>query len=66
MLDNTTYNKIKLVYHFSHLVWFIEKHALPDAEKAGDVELLETLKALQKELPKYLEKLQKNVCTISQ
>lgn len=65
-LDNTTYNKIKLVYHFSDLIWFIEKHALLDAEKAGDMELLDTLKLLQKELPKYVAKLHKDVCTISQ
>lgn len=66
MLDNTTFNKIKLVYELSQLIWFIEKHALQDADKAGDVELLDTLKDLQKELPKYLERLQKDVCTISQ
>lgn len=66
MLDNTTFNKIKLVYELSQLIWFVEKHALSDAEKAGDAELLDTLKDLKKELPKYLERLQKDVCTISQ
>lgn len=66
MLDNTTFNKIKLVYELSQLTWFIDKHAIPDAEKAGDAELIMTLKDLQKELPKYLERLQNDVCTISQ
>lgn len=66
MLDNATYNKIKLIYKFSDLLWFIEKHALIDAEKAGDAELLVVLKEIQKDLSKHLGKLHKGVCVVSQ
>lgn len=66
MLDNSTYNKVKVTYKLSRLIWFIEKHALIDAQNAGDKECLDALITLQKDLTKHLEKLQKTVCTISQ
>lgn len=66
MLDNSTYNKIKTLNHLSKLCWFIDKHALKDAELAGDQECVVALMALQKDLEKHIEKLQKSVCIISQ
>ena len=66
MLDNCTYNKIKMVYKISDLCWFIEKHAIEDAEKAGDMECAEILRGLQKDLEKHLEKVNKSLCIITQ
>lgn len=66
MLDNSTYNKVKLVYEISKLVWFIDKHALIDANDAGDKEWMDTLIGLRKQLEIYIEKSQKSVCMISQ
>ena len=66
MLDNASYNKIKIMYELSSNIWFIEKHAKPDAQNAGDLECLEMLNLLQNDLQKHLEKFQKAVCTISQ
>lgn len=66
MLDNSTYNKVKLIYQLSKMIWFIDKHSLLDANNAGDKECAESLVNLKKDLEKYLEKLQKSVCIISQ
>lgn len=66
ILDNSTYNKIKLLYKLSELQWFIEKHALADAAAAGDQICAESFLALQKDLQKHIEKLQQSVCRITQ
>ncbi len=66
MLDNATYNKVKLIHNLSKMIWFIDKHGLIDASNAGDKECAETFAMLKKDLEKYLEKLQKSVCIISQ
>jgi hypothetical protein len=65
-LDNATYNKIKTICTLSKLCWFIEKHALEDAQKAGDKASLEDLKALHHDLQKHIEKLQQSMCIITQ
>ena len=66
MLDNSTYNKIKTLSTLSELCWFIEKHALIDAQKAGDKECIEHLQTLKRDLEKHIEKLQKTMCFITQ
>lgn len=54
------------MHELSSSIWFIEKHALSDAQSAGDKECVESLRALQNDLQKHLEKLQKSMCIISQ
>lgn len=66
MLDNASYDKVKLVYKISRMIWFIDKHALIDANSAGDREYIDMLIGLRKDLEKHLEKLQKSVCIVSQ
>lgn len=66
MLDNASYNKIKTLCKLSELSWFIEKHALLDAQSAGDPVCAEMLLALQRDLQKHIEKLQRSVCVITQ
>jgi hypothetical protein len=66
VLDNCTYNKIKLIHELSALAWFIDKHALTDAQKAGDKECADALQALYRDLTKHLEKIQTSMCIISQ
>lgn len=66
MLDNTTYDKIKLIYKMSDLAWFIEKHALGDARSSGDQDCVDALVGIQRDLQKHIEKLQKAMCIISQ
>jgi hypothetical protein len=66
MLDNMSYNKTKVVYKLSDLVWFIEKHAKADAKQAGDAAAQEMLTELQKDLERYLERIQKEMCLITQ
>lgn len=59
MMENATYNKIKLLNHVSEMIWFIEKHALKDAE--GDIDCVELLKQLHADLEKQLAALQKSL-----
>lgn len=66
MLDNSSFNKIKLLYKLSELQWFIEKHAISDAQNSGDTAGAEMLLALQRDLQKHVEKMQRSVCTITQ
>lgn len=65
LLDNQTYNKIKLIHELSCIAWFIEKHALNDASNGGDKSAHEALAALQRDLAKHIEVLQKAMCTIT-
>ena len=58
MFSDCTYDKIKLLHEMSSLVWFIEKHALPDAQKASDEECITILTSLHGDLKKHLEELQ--------
>ncbi len=66
MLDNASYNKIKLLYKLTELQWFIEKHAINDANEAGDKACAELMLAIQRDLEKHVEKLQRSVCLITQ
>ena len=66
ILDNSSYNKIKLLYKFSELAWFIEKHALLDAQTAGDKVCEELLISIHKDLKKHIEQLQRAACMITQ
>ncbi len=66
ILDNSSYNKVKMICTLSELCWFIDKHALKDAEDAGDKECLEALRAIRHDLEKHIESLQKSVCIITQ
>lgn len=65
-LDNSSYNKIKLLHNLSGIIWFIEKHAILDAEQAGDRECLEILNSIKNNAEKHVEKLQRAMCMISQ
>ncbi len=66
MLDNASYNKIKMLCKLSELNWFIEKHALLDAQNAGDKACAEIMLSIQRDLQKHIEKLQSSVCVITQ
>ena len=59
ILDNASYNKIKLLYKLSEMQWFIEKHALNDPLQQVDQACTEALLTLQQDLHKHIEKLQK-------
>jgi hypothetical protein len=63
MLDNCTYNRAKVMHELSKICWFIEKHALADAQKAGKNEDLEFLKKLSNDLSKYINTMDDCVCS---
>ena len=66
ILDNCSYNKIKLLHELSCLTWFLEKHAINDAKAAGDQESYNNLLALQRDLQKHIETMQTSMCIVTQ
>ena len=61
-LDNCCYNKVKLLAEISQMIWFIEKHAEPDAQKATDEKCYIAVEELRNDLEKYVLKLRQLVC----
>jgi hypothetical protein len=51
------------MHELSKICWFIEKHALADAQKAGKNEDLEFLKKLSNDLSKYINTMDDCVCS---
>jgi hypothetical protein len=62
MLDNCTYNKAKIVHELSSLCWFLETHAISDAQKANDEPLEKQLLAIHKDLEQHLKNLDYSFC----
>ncbi len=61
MMENASYDKVKLLHQLSELVWFIDKHALKDLQEAGDNCCLNTLKEVHTELEQQVKALQKTL-----
>jgi hypothetical protein len=61
-MNNAKYNKIKVLHDLSALCWFIEMHALADAQKSGDKESINLLEQLKKDLEKQITTFDKNAC----
>ena len=55
MLDNCSYDKIKLIEKLSCIAWFIEKHTKANANNDGDQECLKLLENLQRDAERYAE-----------
>lgn len=60
VLDNCTYDKIKILHELSCILWFIKKHALEDARQES--ECTDLLQRLHADLEKYTAELEKIVC----
>jgi hypothetical protein len=57
-LNNDTYNKTKLVHELGSIAWFLEKHAIKDAQAAKDKDCVKVLQDLEKDLHKHISQLQ--------
>ena len=55
MLSNNKYNKNKILHDLSCLCWFIDKHAIDEARKSNDQELVRNLEKLKQDLDKQIE-----------
>ena len=60
ILNNCTYDKIKILHELCCVLWFIKKHALRDAE--NDQACKSFLQNLEKDLEKYVNELQTMIC----
>lgn len=54
------------MHEVSKIIWFIDKHAILDAQNAGDRQSIDQLIGLRKDLEKHLEKIRTTVCIVSQ
>jgi len=62
MLDNTLYNKMKILHQLSKTMWFLQKCAKVDAKEAGHMECLQQYQELEKDLNKHIDTLYKTLC----
>ncbi len=58
MLNDTKYDKVKLLYKLSKICWFLEQHAIDNAEKEGDDKAVQRLKELKNDIEKHLASLE--------
>lgn len=61
MLDDCTYNKVKLLHEFSQQVWFIQKHGLNDAKTVCDDRCINLFMDIERDLQKYIDLLHKEI-----
>lgn len=61
MLSNNRYNKVKLLSDLSGLCWFLEKHAIPDADEAQDQAFTQKLKTLKQEVDSQIASLENEI-----
>lgn len=66
VLDNCSYNKVKMMHELSSLLWFIQKHAKLDAQAAGDIDCIQMLEELERDVQKHLERLSKSLSVVTQ
>ncbi len=60
MLDNCTYNKVKLIHDLSGIAWFMKHFCHKDA-KGCSKECCKMFADVQKDLEKTIERLEKNL-----
>lgn len=65
MLNDCNYTKIRLLHDLSRIVWYIEKHAVEDAENENHKLCKEEYKELKADLEKHIEKLKQAVAGLS-
>ena len=61
MLNDCKYNKIKLLHELSCMAWFLEKHAVPNAQDSGEGECVEIFKTLKNDLDKHIANLERDL-----
>ncbi len=60
-LDNCLYNKIKLLHELSEILWFIKKHGVQDAKRAGDQECMILCDEIESDLEEHINSLRENL-----
>lgn len=62
MISNNRYNKTKLLTDLSGICWFLEKYAIPDAEKSQDTCCVDIFNTIKQDFEKNIQAIQKAVC----
>ncbi|MEX0849636.1 MAG: hypothetical protein WD055_05375 [Candidatus Dependentiae bacterium] len=61
MLHDAQYDKVKLLYKLSKLCWFLEKHAIENAQSSEGEDIADQLKELKDDLNRHIILLQKQL-----
>ncbi len=61
MLDDCSYDKIKILHELSCISWFLEKHGLQDTKNSDDENTRKIFTELKKDLDKYIQNLSQNL-----
>lgn len=65
MKIDCNYDKTKLLHEMARLKWFINKHAIEDAEKVGHEQCKDFYKELEEDLNKHMIKLKELISHFS-
>lgn len=61
MLSHCTYDKVKIIYELSKMLWFIEKHAKQDAKNEQDSTCYDNFEKLAQDLEKHIAQFKKDL-----
>lgn len=61
MLSHCTYDKVKVLYELSKMLWFIEKHAKQDAKNEKDAQCFDNFEKLAQDLEKHISQLKQDL-----
>jgi hypothetical protein len=61
-LSDSHYDQIKILYKFSKMLHYIEKHAKDNAKKAGDEKFHKLLNEIEEQLEKFVSQLNDMIC----
>lgn len=56
MLENPSYNQVKVLNDLSSMAWFVERHAMPDMENCNQPLTKTCYEELLEDLNKHIEK----------
>ncbi len=62
MLQDIGYDKVRILHDLSKLCWFLKKHAMQNAERAGDAAEVERIKQLEQDLQRHIAVFKEQMC----
>ncbi len=66
MLDDCNYSKVRLLHDLSKVAWYLDKHAIEDAEDTGHPACEELYEEIQADLEEHIDKLKETISGAAQ
>lgn len=61
-MNNARYNQIRVLHDLCRLRWFINKHAIKEAQEATDASCRTLLEKIEKDITHHIAELEAMVC----